>query len=123
MAAEVYIQEASKRVRDAIAALHEDIHTIQTESYRDEAKLHEGVLLAENESAETKAQSSVTGDPSHKIALEAHIRLLESEAHKKKDEITKIGSDAARAVQAKNALLTRLESIAGQLDSLAMSAR
>lgn len=123
MSADIYIEEAAKRVRDAVADLQNDIHTIQSEAYRTESQLHHDAASAENEAAEVKMELRLTADVGHKAALEARVRQLESEAHHKKDEATKLGADAARSVQAKTSVMNKLSGTVSQLESMAASVK
>lgn len=123
MSADIYIEEAAKRVRDAVADLQNDIHTIQSEAYRTESQLHHEAASAENEAAEVKMELRLTADVGHKAALEARVRQLESEAHHKKDEATKLGADAARSVQAKTSVMNKLSGTVSQLESMAASVK
>ena len=123
MAADVYLQEAAGRVRDAIAALRSDIQTIQSEAYRAESQLHGEIQHGEKEVGEVRVEVRVTPDPKQRVLLEARIHQIENEVSKKKAEVARIGSDAAQNVQAKNSLLSELETLEHRLQTNAANAR
>ena len=123
MAADVYLQEAAGRVRDAIAALRSDIQTIQSEAYRTESQLHGEIQHGENEVGEIRMEVRVSPDPKHRALLDARIHQIESEVSKKKAEVARIGSDAAQSVQAKSSLLSELETLEHRLQTNAANAR
>ena len=124
MAADVYIQEAAHRLREAVTTMRDDIHTIQTEAYRTETQLHGDIARAENEIMELKVESRATSiDLTHRAGLEARIRQLDNEVRQKKAEISKQSTDAAHIVQAKNNVVSRVEALIGQVEAIAASAR
>jgi hypothetical protein len=122
MAANVYLEEAAKRLRDAASALRDDISAAQNDAYRRESQLRSEIAQAEVRSSEARAEFMAA--PAHlKPALEARRHQLDSEVREKKAEVDRVGAEAAREVQAKNNVLTRLQGITNQLESLAASVR
>lgn len=123
MAADVYLQEATKRLREASAALSDDIHTTQTETYRTESQLHSDISRAEVEHGEVRAEMIATSDMRLKAQLESRARQLEAEIRDKKAEVSRLGSDAARTVQAKNSLMSSIQGVMNQIESLVAAAK
>lgn len=123
MAADVYLQEATKRLREASASLNDDIHTTQAEAYRTESQLHSDISRAEVERGEVRAEMLATPDTHLKVALEARVRQLDAEIRDKKAEVSRLGSDVARTVQAKNNLRSSIQSVLNQIESLVAAAK
>lgn len=122
MAVDVYLQEATKRLRDAASALRDDISATQADAYRRESQLRSEIAQAEVRSSEARAEFMAA--PAHlKPALEARRHQLDTEARQKKAEVDRVGAEAARDVQAKNNALSHLQNITNQLESLAASVR
>ena len=122
MAAATYIQEAANLVRNAVAALQQDIHTIQTETYNAQSHLGSQADGHDNEATALRVQIVAEHNTQEKMSMEARVRQLAQATKQKRDEVIRRGEEAARVVQAKNSLINNLQGVASQLDHLASSA-
>lgn len=118
MAADAYVQQAASQVRAAVAALTDDIRAIQQEAYRAESGLHAEQNSNENEEATLRVELAATQDSRHRHEIEAEIAAHDRTAHQKRHDAEQRSVDAARVVQGKHDVISSLQGIVSQLDSL-----
>jgi hypothetical protein len=123
MATATYIQEAANQVRNAIAALEDEIKSIQHDTYSREATLKSSADKAENEAGLTRLRAASTTQQGPEVAFDARTAQLEVEAKQKLQEAQKLSSEAANAVQGKTSLINSLRGALSQLENLAGAAR
>ena len=126
MAADAYITTAAGQLRNAIAALQDDIHQTQVSAFAQEEQIKHDISRKDYEveslKIELRARETLEhGEKKQEVANRIH--QLETQLGSEKQAVDRQSIDAANAVGAKVRLLEKLQSLASKLESLAASAR
>ena len=119
MASATYIQEAANQVRNAIAALEDEIRTIQQDTYNKESHLKSEASKAETEAGLTRVRAASAPEKGPEVMFEARTAALEVEAKQKTKEAEQLGSHADSTVKGKTGLVNALRGALSQLESIA----
>ena len=122
MQVDAYIERAASELRDAAAALQDEVHELQREVYDEQVHLKHEASDKEYVRMTLKVDET-SDDQKRRSEAAAQREELRRIAQEKRQEADRRGNDAATAVRAKTNLISRLNSVASQLESLAASAR
>lgn len=126
MAADAYLSSSVSQLRDAIAALHDEIRRIQIDAYDHEQLVKTELSRAEYDRINTKAEAEgrgMEGDDSGKQVAQNRLRQIETSMHQKQQAVNDRSKSAADVVAKKTDLMNKLQNIASQLEPLVAQAR